>query len=239
MQGRSFSSSATRAGDYAATIPHLGVGPQSKVIVQGFTGKASTVHTQISMSMGTNVVGGVTPKKGGTTHMDRPVFDTLRQAVRELKPDATSVFVPPALAAQAILDAIEEEVPLIVSVAEGIPAKDQMKFMAALHSQSKSRLLGANSPGFCNPSGCRMGISPMITCAPGPIGIASRSGTLSYEASWATKHLGQSYVLGLGGDFYPGTRTAEAVHFFMNDPQTEGEWEHSADPLSPAISQSD
>lgn len=190
-------------------------------MVQGFTGKASTVHTKISIDMGTNVVGGVSPGKGGQTHLDRPVFNSVREAVNHLKPDVSSVFVPPALAADAIIDAIEAEVPLIVAVAEGVPAKDQMKIMAALHSQSKSRLLGANSPGYCNPSGCRMGIAPMITCAPGPVGIASRSGTLSYEAAYATKALGQSYILGIGGDFYPGTRTAEALKFLLDDKDTE------------------
>ncbi|SPO34952.1 related to succinyl-coa ligase [gdp-forming] alpha-chain, mitochondrial precursor [Pseudozyma flocculosa] len=206
---------------YASTLRNLAAGPHSKVIVQGFTGKASTVHTAISMSMGTNVVGGTSPGKGGQTHLDRPVFNSVREAVQACQPHASSVFVPPALAAGAVLEAIEAEVPLVVCVAEGLPAKDQMKIMSALHSQSKTRLLGANSPGYCNPRGCRMGISPMITAAPGPVAIASRSGTVSYEASWATKHLGQSYILGLGGDFYPGTRTVEALEFFMNDQDTK------------------
>ncbi|PWY98505.1 NAD(P)-binding protein [Testicularia cyperi] len=217
---RTFASSSRAAGSYSDTINHLAAGPHSRVIVQGFTGKASSVHTKISIDMGTNVVGGVSPGKGGQTHLDRPVFNTVREAAEKLKPDCTSVFVPPALAADAIIEAIEAEIPLIVSVAEGVPAKDQMKVMAALHSQSKSRLLGANSPGYCNPAGCRMGISPMITCARGPVGIASRSGTLSYEAAYATKHLGQSYILGLGGDFYPGTRTVEALQFLLDDPHT-------------------
>lgn len=144
------------------------------------------------------------------------------QAVRDLKPHATAVFVPPLLAADAIIDAIENEIPLIVSVAEGVPLRDQMRIMSVLHSQSKSRLVGCNSPGMMNPAGCRLGISPLSVAAPGPIGIASRSGTLSYEAAWSTRHMGQSIILGLGGDFYPGTRHAEAVQYFMHDDTTQG-----------------
>ena len=216
-------SSTAHPRTYSSTIPNLAVGPHSNIIVQGFTGKASTVHTQISLDMGTNVVAGVSPGKGGTSHLNgRPVFNSVRETLDAgIHVDATSVFVPPALAADAIIEAIHAEIPLIVSVAEGVPVKDQFRVMEALHSQSKSRLLGANSPGFCNPRGCRMGIAPMITCAPGPVGIASRSGTLSYEAAYATKGIGQSYILGLGGDFYPGTRTVEALEFFFNDPDTE------------------
>jgi succinyl-CoA synthetase alpha subunit len=218
---RRLATSATRSS-YADTIGNLAAGPHSNVIVQGFTGKASTVHTQISLDMGTNVVAGVSPSKGGTKHLGgRPVFNSVQEVLDAgIKVDATSVFVPPALAADAIIEAIRAEIPLIVSVAEGVPVKDQFRVMEALHSQDKSRLVGANSPGYCNPRGCRMGISPMITAAPGPVGIASRSGTLSYEAAYATKPLGQSYILGLGGDFYPGTRTVEALEFLMNDPET-------------------
>lgn len=214
---------STRLANYSNTIPNLAAGPHSNVIVQGFTGKASTVHTQISLDMGTNVVGGVAPGKGGSKHLGgRPVFNSIKQVLDAgIRVDATSVFVPPALAADAIIEAINAEIPLIVSVAEGVPVKDQFRVMEALHSQSKSRLLGANSPGFCNPRGCRMGISPLITCAPGPVGIVSRSGTLSYEAAYATKPIGQSYILGLGGDFYPGTRTVEALEFLFNDPNTQ------------------
>ncbi|MCO5549767.1 hypothetical protein L7F22_003240 [Adiantum nelumboides] len=206
----------------AATIKNLAVGKHTPCIFQGFTGKSATFHAKLSLSIGTNIVGGVTPKKGGQLHLDRPVFDTVKEAVRQLKPHATAVFVPPMLAANAIIDAIENEIPLIVSVAEGVPLKDQMRIMSALHSQEKSRLVGCNSPGMMNPSGCRLGISPLSVAVPGPIGIASRSGTLSYEAAWSTKHMGQSNILGLGGDFYPGTRHAEAVEFFMNDEQTKG-----------------
>ncbi|CBQ72135.1 related to succinyl-coa ligase [gdp-forming] alpha-chain, mitochondrial precursor [Sporisorium reilianum SRZ2] len=214
--------STVRHHNYADTIRNLAAGPHTNVIVQGFTGKASTVHTQISLDMGTNVVAGVSPGKGGSVHLGRRVFNSVREVLDAgIRVDATSVFVPPALAADAIIDAIRAEIPLIVSVAEGVPVKDQFRVMEALHAQSTSRLLGANSPGFCNPRGCRMGFSPMITCAPGPVGIASRSGTLSYEAAYATKPLGQSYILGLGGDFYPGTRTVEALEFLFSDPDTQ------------------
>ncbi|GAC92678.1 succinyl-CoA ligase subunit alpha [Pseudozyma hubeiensis SY62] len=215
--------SSVRLCSYADTIPNLAAGPHSNVIVQGFTGKASTVHTQISLDMGTNVVAGVSPGKGGSKHLGgRPVFNSVAEVLDAgIRVDATSVFVPPALAADAIIEAIKAEIPLIVSVAEGVPVKDQFRVMEVLHSQSKSRLVGANSPGYCNPRGCRMGIAPMITCAPGPVGIASRSGTLSYEAAYATKSLGQSYILGLGGDFYPGTRTVEALEFLFNDKDTQ------------------
>ncbi|PWN51802.1 alpha subunit of succinyl-CoA ligase [Violaceomyces palustris] len=203
-----------------STIKALDVGPETRVIVQGL-GKASTFHSTLSLQLGTNIVGGVSPGKGGQSYLDRPVFNSVREAAEALKPQATSVFVPPKLAADAIIEAIEAEIPLIVSVAEGIPLKDQMRVMAALHSQSASRLVGANSPGLCNPAGCRMGISPLAVANPGPVGIASRSGTLSYEASAATKEMGQSMVLGLGGDFYPGTRTAEALEFFMEHEPTK------------------
>lgn len=135
----------------AGTIRNLAVGKNSKCIVQGFTGKMSTFHTKLSLSMGTNIVGGVSPGKGGQTHLDRPVFGSVKEAVEKLRPDATAVFVPALLAADAIIEAIEGEIPLIVSVAEGIPLHDQMRIMAVLHSQYKSRLIGANSPGMSNP----------------------------------------------------------------------------------------
>lgn len=206
----------------AKTIGNLSVSRKTPCIFQGFTGKSATFHAKLSESIGTNIVGGVTPGKGGQQHLDKPVYDKLADAVRDLKPHATAVFVPPSLAADAIIDAIQCEIPLIVSVAEGVPLRDQMRIMAALHSQSASRLVGCNSPGMMSPAGgCRLGISPVSVAAPGPVGIASRSGTLSYEAAWSTRHLGQSTILGLGGDFYPGTRHAEAVDFFMQDTQTK------------------
>lgn len=157
----------------ANTIRNLAVGRESRCIIQGFTGKMSTFHSKLSLGMGTNIVGGVSPGKGGQTHLERPVFGSVKEAVREVKLHATAVFVPALLAADAIIDAIENEIPLIVSVAEGIPLQDQMRVMAALHSQSKSRVIGANSPGMSNPAGCRLGISPVNVAKPGPIGECS------------------------------------------------------------------
>ncbi|KDN52005.1 succinyl-CoA ligase subunit alpha [Tilletiaria anomala UBC 951] len=219
---------------YRDTIPNLATTSDARILVQGFTGKASTFHSQLSIDVGTNVVGGTSPKAGkdNKKHLGQPIFKTVRElrasskAKRQLgKIDAASVFVPPALAADAVLEAIEEEIPLIVAVAEGIPIRDQMRIHAALHSQSKSRYLGANSPGYTNAiAGVRMGIAPAAAAQKGRVGIAARSGTLSYEATGATSDLGlgQSYVLGVGGDYYPGTRMDEALEFFLNDPQTDG-----------------
>ncbi|CAO1624253.1 unnamed protein product [Sympodiomycopsis kandeliae] len=209
---------------YGQTIKNLAVGKSTRCIVQGFTGKSSTLHCKLSLNLGTQIVGGVSPGKNGMSHLDRPVFDTVRSAKKDLNPHASLVFVPPLLTADAIIESIESEIPLIVAVAEGVPVKDQMRVMSALHSQSKSRLVGPNSPGLMNPAGCRLGISPVTTSIPGPIGIASRSGTLSYEASYSCTQssLGQSLILGLGGDFYPGTRFHESVEYFMSDDNTRG-----------------
>ncbi|KAL8277877.1 hypothetical protein RQP46_009696 [Phenoliferia psychrophenolica] len=194
---------ATAVRSYADTIPALGVAPDARVLVTGFTGKASTFHCDIAMKFGTNIVGG---------------------AVAELRPDVISVFVPPAGAAAAILEAIKTEVPLIVSVAEGIPAHDQMRVHQALQGQSKSRLVGANCPGLINVRGCKLGIQPLVVHTPGCVGIAGRSGTLTYEAAFGTSSvgLGQSFVFGLGGDLYPGTTTVEALQYLLTDEYTTG-----------------
>lgn len=215
---------ATAVRSYADTIPALGVRPDARVLVTGFTGKASTFHSSIAIKFGTNIVGGVSPSKGGTTHLGLPVFGKLSEAVKELRPDVVSVFVPPLLAAEAILDAIRCEVPLIVSVAEGIPAHDQARVYQTLQAQSKSRLVGANCPGLINPRGCKLGIQPLHVHSPGCIGIAGRSGTLTYEAAFGTSSvgLGQSYVFGLGGDLYPGTTTVEALQYLLTDENTTG-----------------
>ncbi|MCO5559249.1 hypothetical protein L7F22_012844 [Adiantum nelumboides] len=227
--GRALSTSAAaQQRTYRDTIPNLALGPSSRVLLLNATGRASTLHAKLSLSLGTNIVGGTSSK---STHPDAelsqkfPLFPDVRTAVRELGGvDAAAVFVPPSAAADAVLECIEEEIPTVVAVAEGIPTRDQMRVMAALHSQSKSRYLGANSPGYTNPRGARLGIAPVAAASPGCIGIAARSGTLSYEAMGATKDLGlgQSYCLGLGGDAYPGTRTDEALEFLLNDPTTKG-----------------
>ncbi|KAI5478811.1 hypothetical protein MNV49_004543 [Pseudohyphozyma bogoriensis] len=178
----------------------------------------------IPQKFGTNIVGGVSPNKGGTTHLGVPVYSTLKEAVKQLQPDVISVFVPPLLAAPAILEAVDERVPLIVSVAEGIPAHDQMLIHQSLKCQSYSRLVGANCPGLINTRGCKLGIQPLHIHTPGCIGIAGRSGTLTYEAAASTTSagLGQSFVFGLGGDLYPGTRTSEALQYLLTDPDTTG-----------------
>ncbi|KAM0747661.1 succinyl-CoA-ligase [Meredithblackwellia eburnea MCA 4105] len=209
---------------YSTTIPQLGVSPSARVVVTGFTGKASSFHSEVALKFGTNIVGGVSPKKGGTIHLGKPVYATLEQAVKELQPEVVSVFVPPLLAADAIIEAVDLEVPLIVSVAEGIPAHDQMRVHQKLQSQGKSRLVGANCPGLINTRGCKLGIQPLHIHTPGSIGIAGRSGTLTYEAAFSTSSvgLGQTYVFGLGGDLYPGTTTVEALQFLLGDEDTKG-----------------
>ncbi|CEH13820.1 related to succinyl-coa ligase [Ceraceosorus bombacis] len=202
------------------------------------------MHARLSIANRTNIVAGTTSAKniakfsqdvtgGAVTHPELkvPLHATVRDAIAAHKEetgnhnyDATAVFVPPQGAADAILEAIENEIPLIVSVAEGIPTRDQFRVMAALHSQSKSRLVGANSPGYTCAYGPRLGIAPVAAALPGCIGIAARSGTLSYEAMGATKDIGigQSYILGLGGDLYPGTRMDEALEFLLSEPTTSG-----------------
>ncbi|KAH8928237.1 putative succinyl-CoA ligase subunit alpha, mitochondrial-like protein [Atractiella rhizophila] len=204
---------------YTSTIPNLSLASKanSRVVVQGFTGKASLFHNTIALNYGTNIVGGVSPGKGGQKMFDRPVYSTLKEAVNELKPDASLVFVPPKLAADAIINAIEEEIGLVVAVAEGIPTHDQLKIMHALKSQNKTRLVGANSPGLiCPINTFKLGIQPLAVHTPGRIGVAGRSGTMTYEAASQLSELGlgQSYVFGLGGDPFPGSQLfASAILF--------------------------
>ncbi len=199
------------------------VNKNSKVIVQGFTGSEGTFHAEQMIKYGTNIVGGVTPGKGGQTHLDLPVFDTVEDAVTKTNADVSVVFVPPAFAADAIMEAADAGIKVIVAISEGIPIEDMVKVKKYLENKP-SRLVGPNCPGIITANEAKIGIMPGFIFQKGKIGIVSRSGTLTYEAvDQITKvGLGQTTALGIGGDPIIGTSTLDAVKLFMEDPETEG-----------------
>ena len=199
------------------------VNKDSRVIVQGFTGNEGTFHAKQMIEYGTNVVGGVTPGKGGMTHLDRPVFNTVADAVNKEGADTTIIFVPPRFAADAIMEAIDAGIKVIVAITEGIPVQDMLK-VDAYRKGKDAVLIGPNCPGIITPGEAKVGIMPGFIHKKGTIGIISRSGTLTYEAvDQVTKTgMGQSTCIGIGGDPVPGTTTVQAVKMLMEDPDTEG-----------------
>ena len=198
------------------------VNKNSKIIVQGFTGSEGTFHATQMIEYGTNIVGGVTPGKGGQTHLDKPVFNSVAEAVKEAAADTTIIFVPPAFAADAIMEATEAGIKVIITITEGIPVNDMTKAYAYVKSQGAT-LIGPNCPGVITPEEAKVGIMPGFVFKKGKVGIVSKSGTLTYEASdqVVAQGLGISTAIGIGGDPIIGTTTKDALELFMNDPDTD------------------